>query len=217
MAGNARYSSYAVLYELNNRELRKKLDLFPEELRYYAILANSIIGAENAQRVEGTPQAVVEDGVEFVSKLLGMASPGQDDTFREILEKYLIETMKDELRSCCPNCTKFNACLDIENLEVGNLFERRAQGEETGELKKEIALQVADALKGAPYIDTDDAHTLCKDFKHQYTVSNMGEIFGRYSDIAAELRNSFGIDYKRIQEEMISINMDFCRRNGEVR
>src|SRR3990172_3091363 len=97
------YSSFAVLYELNNREFKRKLGLFPAELRYYVVLANSIIGAENAKRVEETPEAVVEDGREFVSKLLEVAAPEQDDAFRDILETYLIETMKDELRYCCPN------------------------------------------------------------------------------------------------------------------
>lgn len=214
MAGNKTYSFYAVLYELNNRELKRKLDLFPVELRYDVILANSIIGAENSKRLEETPAAVVEDGKEFVSKLLAMRSPGKDGTFREILETYLIETLKDELRYCCANCTNFNKCLDMENLSVGLLFRRRVNGEETDELRKEIALQVENALQSTPYINTDRAHELCKDFAHQYPASRIGEVFGRYSDIALELQNSFGIDYKKIQQKMISINMEFCEKSG---
>ncbi|MBI5640817.1 MAG: hypothetical protein HZA17_10355 [Nitrospirae bacterium] len=214
MADNSIYSSYAILCELSSREFRRKLSLFPEEMRYYVILAGSMIGSENAKRVKETPEAVVEDGRDFVSELLEMARPGEDDAFREILETYLIETLKDELRFCCPNCSNFNACLDLEKLSVGDLFKRRAGGEETDELKKEIALQVAAALSSTPYIDTDKAHILCGDFRHQCQASGIGEVFGRYADIAAELRDSFGIDYKRIQKAMISVNMDFYEKSG---
>jgi hypothetical protein len=213
MSDKKTYSAYAVLCELNHREFRKKLDLYPAELRYYVVLANSIIGSENAKRVEETPEAVAEDGKEFVAKLLAMANPGRDDVFREVLETYLIETMKDELRYCCPNCANFNKCLDLENLSVGSLFERRVKGEDTATLKKEITLQVENALHNTPYIDTDRAHTLCRDFRHQYTASNIGEIFGRYSDIALGLQNAFGVDYKRIQKEMISANMQFSEKS----
>src|ERR1700690_166545 len=175
MTDNRTYSSYAVLYELNNREFKRKLDLFPAEMRYYVILANSIIGSENAKRLKETPEALVEDSQEFVSKLMGIAAPKQDDAFREVLETYLIETMKDELRYCCSNCAEFNRCLDLENLTVGILFKRRADGEETDDLKKETALQIENALKRTPYIDTDKAHKLCKDFGHQYSASGIGE------------------------------------------
>jgi hypothetical protein len=120
--------------------------------------------------------------------------------------------MKDELRYCCPNCAKFNKCLDPENLSVGLLFQRRVNGEETDELKKEIELQIQEALKSTPHIDSDNAHRLCSDFSHQYSASDIGEVFGRYSDIAAELGNSFGIDYGRIQQEMIALNMDFIEK-----
>jgi hypothetical protein len=68
-------------------------------------------------------------------------------------------------------------------------------------------------LKSTPYIDTDMAHELCKDFRHQYRASDIGEVFGRYSDIAAELHKSFGLDYGRIQKEMIEINMEFCEKS----
>ncbi|MCL4457314.1 MAG: hypothetical protein M1147_10925 [Nitrospirae bacterium] len=215
MADHKTFSSYAVLYELNNRELKRKLDLFPEELRYYAVLANGIIGSENAKRLKETPEAVVEDSREFVEKLLGMASPETDDAFKEMLETYLIETLKDELRCCCSNCANFNSCLDMENLPVGLLFQRRVNGEETDELKREISLQIENALQRTPYINTDNAHKLCKDFRHQYSSSDIGEVFGRYSDIAAGLQVSFGIDYKNIQQEMISINMEFCEKDKE--
>jgi hypothetical protein len=158
MSDTGAYSSYAVLYELNNRELRKKLDLYPEDSRYFVILANSIIGAENAKRVRGIPEAVVKDGQEFVEKLMGIGNAEQDDSFTEILGACLLETLRDELRNCCPNCLNFNKCLDPGNLSVGLLFERRVKGEETPELKREIAGQVEEALRRTPYIDTDSAH-----------------------------------------------------------
>ncbi len=212
MSVNSTYAYYAILYELNSREFKRKLDLFPAEMRYYVVLANSIIGAENAQRVKETPEAIVRDSKEFVSKLLDVAGTDQDDICRDILETYLMETMKDELRYCCPNCANFSKCLDLEDLSLGPLFRRRANGEETDELKKEIALQIQEALQNTPYIDSDDAHKLCRDFSHQYSVSNIGEVFGRYSDIAAVLRNSFGIDYNRVQQEMITLNMHFFKK-----
>jgi hypothetical protein len=215
MTDDRTYSSYAVLYELNNREFKRKLGLFPAEMRYYVILANSIIGSENAKRLKETPEAVVADSQEFVSKLMGIAAPEQDDAFREVLETYLIETMRDELRYCCSNCAEFNRCIDIENLAVGTLFKRRADGEETDDLKKETALQIENALKRTPYLDADSAHKLCKDFRHQYTLSGIGEVFGRYSEIAAELRDSFGIDYKKIQQAMVVLNMEFFEKSGE--
>jgi hypothetical protein len=213
MSETRTYSLFAVSYELNKREFRRKLDLFPEEMRYYVILANSIIGSENAKRVAETPEAVVEDSREFVEKLLSLVSPGADDGFRGVAETYLIETMKDELRFSCPNCENFSKCLDLENLTVGLLFKRRANGEETEEIRREIALQVDRALKNTPYIDTDMAHELCKDFRHQYRASGVGDVFGRYSDIAAELHKSFGLDYGKIQKEMIGINMEFCEKS----
>jgi hypothetical protein len=210
-----KYSSYAIMYELNSREFRKKLGLFPEELRYYVILANSIIGAENAKRVEGTPPAVVRDGEEFVEKLLGMVDPERDAAFREVLETYLVETMKDELRCYCPNCARFEECLDIGNLAVGGLFARRVKGEETAELKQEIVRQVDAALQRTPHLDTDMAHRLCEKFCHQYSAAGMGEVFGRYAEIAAVLRDSFGIDYRKIQQEMVLLNMEFCEKTTE--
>jgi hypothetical protein len=207
------YSFFAVSYELNKREFMRKLGLFPEEMRYYVILANSIIGSENARRVAETPEAVVEESREFVEKLLSMVSPAEDDGFREVIETYLIETMKDELRFSCQNCENFSKCLDLENLTVGLLFKRRANGEETDEIRKEIALQVDRALDSTPYIETDMAHQLCKDFRHQYRASGIGEVCGRYSDIAAGLHKAFGLDYGKIQKEMIEINMEFCEKS----
>jgi hypothetical protein len=212
MTDKKAYSTYAVLCELSEREFKKRLDLYPEELRYYVILANSIIGSENAKRVQETPKTVVEDGREFVAKLLAVASPGQDEVFREVLETYLIEMMKGELRYCCSNCAGFYKCLDLENLSVGILFKRRVSGEDTAALKKEIALEVEGALKRTPYVESDRAHILCKDFRHEYKGSTIGEVFGRYSDIALELTVTFGIDYKRIQREMIAVNMEFCEK-----
>jgi hypothetical protein len=213
MSETEKYSFFAISYELNKREFRRKLGLFPEEMRYYVILANSIIGSENAKRVAETPEAVVEDSREFVGKLLALVNPEADDGFREVAETYLVETIKEELRFSCPNCGNFIKCLDLENLTVGLLFKRRTNGEETEGLKKEIALQVDKALKRTPYIDTDMAHELCKDFRHQYRSSAIGEVFGRYSEIAAELYRSFGLDYRKIQKEMIEINMEFCEKS----
>ncbi len=215
MSDTARYSAYAILCEISRREFRRKLDLFPEDLRFYVVLANSIIGAENARRVEGTPRALAVDGEEFVSKLLNIASLDDMATFREILETYLVEAMKDELRYSCPNCTKFNGCLDLERLSTGILFKRRVQGEETEGLKGEIARQVEQALERTPYVDSDDAHTLCPEFGHQYSAAGLGEVFRRYADIAAGLRQAFGIDYHRIQREMIAINGAFMAKGLE--
>lgn len=210
MNDNITFAYYAVLCELNSREFMRKIDLFTKELRYYVILANSIIGAANAKRVKETPETVVEDGKEFVSKLLSMANPEKDEKFREVLETYLIESMKDELRFCCANCALFNECAGIGNSSLGALFKRRVQGEETMSLKNEISHLVEKALENTPYLDTDEADRLCKNFRHQYHDSELGEFFGRYSDIAAELRDSYGIDYKKIQREMIALNMAFC-------
>lgn len=211
------YAVYAVLYELNKRELKSKLDLFPAEMHYAVVLANSIIGSENAKRVKETPEAAVQAGNEFVARLLEMAGPiadsGQDDVFREILETHLIDTIKDELRCCCPNCANFNACLDIGNLSLGHLFQRRVLGDETAELKKEIDLEIEKALEHTPHIHTDNAQTLCKDFRHQYRVTGIGEVFHRYADIAMGLKETFGIDYRKIQQAMILINMEFFEKS----
>jgi len=215
MTDNATYASLAILHELNAREFRRKLGLFPGEVRYFVILANSIIGSENAKRVEETPEAVVKDGDEFVSKLLGMASPGDDAAFKEILETYLLETIKDELRYCCPNCMNFYPCLDLDNSSIGPLFKRRIQGEETTELREEIVMQINRALEGTPHIHTDSAQNLCAGFRHQYTAANISEVFNRYADIAAALAGSFGIDYRKIQQAIIPINMEFCEKSRE--
>jgi hypothetical protein len=217
MADIRMYAVYAVLYELNKRELKRRLDLFPAEMHYSVVLANSIIGSENAKRVKETPEAAVREGNEFVAGLLEMADSlagsGQDDAFREILETHLIDTIQDELRYCCPNCANFNACLDVGNLTLGHLFQRRVLGDETAELKEEIALEVVKALERTPHIHTDDAQTLCRDFRHQYTVSGIGEVFCRYADIAIGLQETFGIDYKKIQQAMILFNMEFFEKS----
>lgn len=215
MSDNRTFSLYAILYELNDREFQRKLQMFPEDLRYYVILAGSIIGSENSKRIKETPEGIVEDAEEFVLKLLELKCHETGGVFREILEKYLIETLKDELRFCCQNCRNFNKCLEIENLSVGELFKRRVKGEETDEIKKDIKLQVENALLDTPYIDTDEAHKLCKDFIHQYSISSIGEVFGRYADIAATLQKDFGIDYREIQQHMVSINMDFYAKSAK--
>jgi len=216
MSDTETYSFFAVSYELNKKEFKKKLSLFPEEMRYYVILANSIIGSENAKRVAETPGAVVEGSREFVEKLLSLVSPEAGDGFREVAETYLIEAMKGELRFSCPNCENFSGCIDLENLTVGLLFKRCANGEETEELRNEISLQVDRALQRTPYVDTDRAHELCRDFRHQCSASGIGEIFGRYSEIAADLQRSFGLDYRKIQKEMVALNMEFCKKSESV-
>ncbi len=206
-------SNLAVLYELNDREFKRKLTLFPEELRYYVVLASSIIGAENSKRVKETPKEVVENSKGFVEKMLELSTLTPDDAFRGILETYLIETLKDELRFNCPNCMEFNRCIDMESGPVGELFQRRVYGEETDELKKEIKSEIDKILKKAPYIDTDDAPAFCRNFTHNYSSSSLGEILGRYADIAASLRNDFGIDYEKIQQQMIALNMEFYEKS----
>lgn len=209
------YSCYAVLQELNRREFRKKLDLFAPELRHCVILAAGIIGAETAKRVDETPEAVVRDSEHFTAELIEMVSPAQDDAFQSVLETCLIETMKGELRFCCSNCLNFNACIDLESLSVGHLFKLRAEGQDSDELKREIAFRIDQAFQKAPYLETDNAHTLCRDFRHQYTASAIGSLFSRYADIAAGLQHSFGLDYRKIQQEMISLNMDFYAKSED--
>lgn len=206
------FALLAILYELNDRELKRKLAMFPEEQRYYAVLANSIIGTENSRRVNETPGAVVQSSEDFTAKLLEMTNPEQDNAFRDILETCLIETLKDELKFCCANCTRFTACLDIENSPLGALFRRRVHGEETDALKKEIARHAANALGNTPHLDTDEAYRLCSDFEHQYDSSRIGEVFGRYADIASTLREDFGLDYTSFQKQMLSVNMHFYEK-----
>ena len=207
----------AVLHETNRREFKNKLSLFPEDLRYFATVARSIIGAENARRIRETPAGVTENSEEFVAKLLEITSCEDNASFREVLETYLIETLKDELKFCCLNCIRFNSCLDIGNLSVGGLFLRRVHGEETDELREAISCEVEKALQNTPYVATDEAHRLCKDFIHQYNVSNVGEVFGRYADIAVTLQSQYGLDYKKFLQNMVSVNMAFFEKCNEKR
>ncbi len=207
------YSKVAILYELNNREFNKKLALFSEELRYYVILASSIIGMENSKRLKETPLEIVKNSEGFVEKMLELSSIKPDDTFRDIIETYLIETLKDELRFNCLNCIEFNKCIDTSSLIIGELFQKRVYGEETDEIRKEIKAEIEKALKNAPYIDNDNAQALCKNFVHSYSYTTVGEVFGRYADIAATLVNDFGIDYVKIQRQMIDLNMEFYEKS----
>jgi hypothetical protein len=221
MADTKQYSLLAVLHEINRRELKNKLDLFPEDLRYYATVASSIIGAENAKRIRETPAGVAENSEEFVSKLLEVTSFDDSESFRDVLGAYLIETLKDELKFCCLNCICFNRCLDNESLSerswlrLGGLFQRRVNGEETAQLREEISGEIEKALRNTPYVATDEAHRLCRDFIHQYNPSNIGEIFGRYSDIASSLQKQFGMDYKKFLQQMVSVNMNFIEKCNE--
>ncbi len=171
--------------------------------------------AENAKRIRETPAGVSENSEEFVSKLLELTSFEGSASFIEVLEKYLIETLKDELKFCCLNCTLFNRCLDIDNLSVGELFLRRINGEETSEIREDISLEIDKALLKTPYFATDAARRLCKDFLHQYNPSNVGEVFGRYADMASSLQQQFGLDYKKFLQQMVSINMTFFDKSDE--
>ncbi|MFZ2197456.1 MAG: hypothetical protein WAV13_06980 [Thermodesulfovibrionales bacterium] len=215
MSDNKQYSLLAVLHEINRRELKNKLNLFPEDLRYYATVASGIVGAENAKRIRETPAGVSENSEEFVSKLLELTSFEDIDSFREVLGKYLIETLKDELQFCCLNCTFFDRCLDMENLSVGELFLRRVNGEETAEIRQDIFREIENALRNTPHVATDEAHRLCRDFLHHYDVSNVGEVFGRYSNIALSLQKQFGLDYKKFLQQMVSVNMTFFEKSSE--
>jgi hypothetical protein len=215
MSGTRTFSILAVLNELNDREFRRKLALVPAELRYYVMLGNAILGAETSKRVKETPDAVVKSGGMFVSDMLNISAPHDDKLFKEILEACLVETLKYELGFSCMNCRKFNQCIDLDNLSVGELFERRVSGEETQELKDEISAQVSIVLCRTPYLDIDDAHKQCKDFAHQYDAGGLGEVFGRYSDIAAVLQREYGIDHGTVLRQMVAVNMEFCKKSKE--
>jgi hypothetical protein len=215
MADNKLYSLLAVLHEVNRRELKNKLTLFSEDLHYYVTVASSIVGAENAKRISETPAGVTENSEEFVSKLLEITNIDDNDLFREVLGTYLLETLKDELKFSCLNCISFERCLDISNLSVGELFLRRVHGEETHELREEISREVEKALRHAPYVASNEAHRLCKDFMHQYNVTNIAEIFGRYTDIAMELQKQYGLDYKKFLQAIVSVNMEFFEKCNE--
>jgi len=207
----------AILHEINRREFKKKLSLFSEDLHYFATVASSIVGAENAKRIRETPAGITENSEEFVSKLLEITSLEESDAFGDVLETWLIETLKDELKFCCLNCTRLNSCLDVENLSVGELFQRRVHGEETDALRKDISREVEKALENTPYVGSDEAHSLCKDFNHQYNASNVGELFGRYADIAVALQSQYGLDYKKFLQDMVTVNMAFFEKCNEKR
>ena len=215
VSDNKTFSLLAILHEINDREFKKRLAGFPEDLHYHATLAAGIIGAENSKRISETPEGVSKNSEEFVSNLLGLADLGDDDRFAKILETYLLDTLEDELRFCCYNCLCFNKCLDIEDLSVGDLFKRRVHGEESVRIRAEISRQVSDALIKTPYINSENAHLKCRDFRHQYNASNIGDVFGRYSDIAAGLQKQYGLDYKKILQQMVEVNMTFIERHNE--
>jgi hypothetical protein len=179
------------------------------------MLAGGIVGAEVSKRVQETPKAVVEKGRAFVSDMLSIANPGDDQAFKGILEAYLVATLKDELRFCCMNCRQLEKCLDIGHLELGELFQRRVHGEETQALKDAISAHITNALSGTPYVDVEDAHKRCGQFAHQYSASSIGEVFGRYSDIAATLQQKYGIDRGSVLHQMVSVNMEFCDKSNE--
>jgi hypothetical protein len=211
------YSVLAVLHEINRRELARKLTLFSEDLHYFATAASSIVGAENAKRIGETPEGVRENSEAFVSSLLQMTNLAESDSFREVLLTYLLETMKDELKFCCLNCTLFERCLDPANLSVGELFLRRVQGEETAALREDISREIEKALRNTPYFAADDAHRLCGEFIHLYNPSNVGEVFGRYADIAVGLQGQYGLDYRKFLQDMVSANMSFFEKHNEKR
>jgi len=211
---NKFYSLLAVLQEINRRELKKKLGLFPEDLHYYVTAAVGIIGSENAKRMKETPEGVKENSEEFIAKLLEMISIDETEAFREVLGTCLVETLRDELKFCCSNCTRFESCLDLENLSVGDLFSRRTKGEDTPEIRENISLEVETALEKTPYVASDEADRLCDRFSHQYRAGNIGEVFGRYRDIAMVLYTRYGLDYRRFLQDTIALNMDFTEKSG---
>ncbi|HMK55588.1 MAG TPA: hypothetical protein VK448_03000 [Dissulfurispiraceae bacterium] len=215
MSGAGTFSLLAVLHELNDREFRRRLAMFTEELKYYVILAGGIVGAELSKRVKETPEAVVRDGGAFVMDMMSISAPRADDVFRGVLETTLIETLKYEMRFSCMNCRRFNECIGLDNLGVGALFERRVLGDETPELRNDIAAQVSEALSRTPYLDDEDAEKKCSNFAHQYAAAALGEVFARYSEIAAALQKEYGIDYSSVLQQMVKINMDFCRKSDE--
>lgn len=206
------FSLLAILKEINDREFRKRLQEFPEKFHYYAVLAGSIIGAENSKRISETPSGVAEQSEAFIEDLLKVKPVHDDKAFRELLEVYIIKTLESELRFCCVNCRNFEQCLDAENLSVGQVFKKRVYGDETAETRNEITLHVEKALRNTPYTDSDDAHLLCGKFIHQYTASNIGEVFGRYASIASGLSEKFGIDYRAFQQQIIEINTAFINK-----
>lgn len=208
------YASYAILQELNRREFREKLKLFPAELRQQALIAAALIGAETARRLEDTPEAVVTDSAAFAAELQELAAPDQESGFGRILEAWLIETLKDELRFCCSNCRAFSDCLALESDGLGEVFRRRAGGEDSEELRNETDRRTAEALSRTPYLTADDAQLQCGSFVHLHTPSSIGTVFNRYADIAASLRHSHGADYRTIQQAMIALNMEFCAKAG---
>lgn len=214
MADKRLFSILAVLHELNDREFRRRLASFPADLSYYVVLAGGIVGAEISKRVQETPAEVVRGGGAFVSDMLNVSTP-QDEVFKKILEGVLLETLKYELRFSCMNCCRFNQCIDLDNLSIGELFERRVNGEETQQLKDEISAETSKALCRSPFLDTDHAHKHCKDFAHQYDIASLGEVFGRYSEIAAALQKDYGIDHGTVLQQMVAVNMDFCEKSKE--
>ncbi|MBN2653668.1 MAG: hypothetical protein JXR79_00935 [Nitrospirae bacterium] len=213
MSDKITFSELALLYELNKRTSAKRLASFPEELKYFVMLAMSIVGAENAKRINETPQAVVDDSEGFVSKLLSLADAKSDDRFRHVLESCLIESLKDELRFNCTNCLNFNRCIDINSLSVGELFMKRMGGDESESLRKEISIAVENALKNTPYAESEDAHKHCSRFEHNYSSTSVAEVFGRYAEIATELKHEYNLDYSEVQAAMLQLNMDFYEKS----
>lgn len=209
---NDAYTFYAIIHELNGREFNKRLKRYPEDQHFMVMLANSIIGTEHAKRVTEIPETIVMGSDAFVSKLLQFTDNEKIYLLKEIFEELLIITLEDELRFCCPNCTRFRICTDIVNLNIGELFKRRVKGEESNHLREEIKSRISIALENAPYYDSDDAHEQCEDFEHQYDSSSLGNVFNRYRDIALDLHQRFGLDYGSFQQKLIEINMDFVKR-----
>lgn len=210
------FSLLAILQEINDREFKKRLEELPQELHYFAVVAGSIIGAANSKRIPETPAGVAEQSEAFVADLLNAAPVDAEGPFREVLEAFIVKTLESELRFCCSNCRNFEKCLDVENISVGRLFKKRVLGDETPETRKEISLQVEKALRNTPHTDSDEAHLLCDRFIHQYTASNVGDVFGRYASIASELSEKFGIDYRAFQQKMIAINTSFFEKCSSI-
>ncbi len=200
--------------ELSSREFRQKLLLFPDEQRHLAVLACSMVGAENARRLEEAPPGVVAQGGDFVEQMLGLTEAAQDKDFPAVLERCLIEALADELRFSCANCVSFIACLNLDASELGALFRQRVEGDRSDELRQRTDLLVNQALECTPHLADGDAHLRCPRFRHTCSPSTIGAVFNRYADIAAQLAETYGISYRNFQTELIRTNMEFSEQHS---
>jgi len=112
----------AILHEINKREFKKQALQISGGTPLFCNGGKQHHRSENAKRIRETPAGVTENSEAFVAKLLEITSFEESDAFREVLETCLVETLKDELKFCCLNCTRLNNCLDVEIFRSGNSF-----------------------------------------------------------------------------------------------